>query len=148
MSLQHVPPVSRHSRGFRGNRLAQPARNRESLKRPQPDTSNYVEMPDGERLCPAVFHHLRSNSHQVMNGDLAGCAKRLLEFSTPYQRAKLESWLQTHRGKRAHVDTANDNLMAVLLDYTGAKMRNKLNAFSMYVLVMETESMHAVVPLD
>lgn len=146
MSLQNVQNVSRHGRGFRGNRLGQPDRNRETLKRPQPDISNHIEMPDGGRVCPVVFHHMRSTSHQVFNGDLAGCAKRMLEFSTPHQRAKIEAWLRRHRNRKARVDSANDHLMAVLLDYAGAKMRNKLNGFSVYMQVMETESLHMVVP--
>ena len=103
-------------------------------------------MPDGGLVSPADFHKMRSNSHKGLQGDLVGCAKQVLAYATPGQRKTLEAWMRQHRTRRIAVDAANDHVMAVLLDYAGSRMKNNLNAFSVYALVNEAETLHSIIP--
>ncbi len=140
-------PASRNPGNFSSApRHSSPVRDREFRKEPLPNPESMVLMPDGHSIDAQTFHNLRSTSHQKMNGSLKGCAHLVKQNISKMEWTVLDEWMNTYRNRYRNPDRCNDNLMAVLLDYSGGRMKMQLGPEAALRLILQEETAKIMLP--
>lgn len=146
MQFHHTARAPRGQHRHQTGRLSQPSSTRNVRKVAQPDPETLVTMPDGQQLSAAEFHVFRSTSHMKLNGTLDGCARRIRDSIPRAEWAVIDTWMKQYRSRYKEHDRSSDNLMAVLLDFAGSRMKNRCEPSTVLTLIMQDETAKVLLP--
>lgn len=120
LNVVRIPPA-RHA----GNRLKQPAPQRElpRARQPEPET---VVMPNGQRISTKVFHDHRSNAHKGLATDFSGCSRVLRAVIADSEWAPLMGWINMNRPAYGNLEHQNDTLLAAAISVVAKSTRRDM----------------------
>ena len=104
-----------------------------------------VLMPDGSFIPPALFHSIRSASHQQFDPIfLRGMAERMRRQIPKSQWDCLVAWMDNHRGSYRDKNKQNDNFLAALLVH--AATQSKCTAGEVLNTIMQNGCASSLLP--